>query len=101
MRKTITKDIPTTTVRAAVYNIDTDSVSDREYTLYGKFINDKALKKALDAVVDPKDRIIHVKDTTSTINVCCMPLETFLEHSIIEASKVVKPDEAADGNEDD
>lgn len=101
MRKTITKEIPTTTVRAAVYNIDTEAVSDREYTVYGRFINDKALKKALDAVVDPKDRIIHVKDTATTINVCCMPLATFLEHSTIEVSKVVNPGETSDGNEDD
>lgn len=91
MRKTITKVIPTITVRAAVYNIDTDAVSDREYTLCGRFINDKALKKALDAVVDPKDRIIHVKDTVTALNVCCMPLGTFLEHSTIEASKGGEP----------
>lgn len=89
MRKTITKDIPTTTVRAAVYNIDTDTVSEREYTLFGKFINDKALKKALYAATDPKDRIIHVKGITQCINVCCMSLETFLEHSTVEATRPV------------
>lgn len=101
MRKTITKEIPSTIVRAAVYNIDTDTVTEKEYTLFGKFINDKALKKALYAAVDSQDRIIHVKGTTSAINVCCMSLETFLEHSTIEVSKVVEADETADGNEDD
>lgn len=102
MRRTITKDIPVTTVRAAVYNIDTDTVSEREYTLIGKFINDKAIKKALDAVVDPKDRIIHVKESTSVINVCCMSTEKFFEHSTVEAIREIGArHEAADGNEDD
>ena len=101
VRRTITKEIPTTVVSAAVYNVETETVRIQDYTLMGKFINDKLVMKALNKALNSKDRLIHVKSITSVINVCFMSLETFLEHSTIEVSKVVYSDEADDGNQDD
>lgn len=102
MRKTITKDIPITTVKAVVYTIENNMVSDREYNLIGHFSQESKLNKALAAELDPGERIVYVKEVIKAIAMCTMSTAYFLDHAKVNIpTKESAADETADGNEDD
>lgn len=102
MRKTITKDIPITTVKAVVYTIENNMVSDREYNLIGHFSQESKLNKALAAELDPGERIVYVKEVIKAIAMCTMSTAYFLAHAKVNiTTNESAADETADGNEDD
>lgn len=102
MRKTITKDIPITTVKAVVYTIENDMVSDREYNIIGHFSQESRLNKAIAAELDTGERIVYVKEVIKAIAMCTMSTDYFLAHAKVNIpSKESAADETADGNEDD
>lgn len=102
MRKTITKDIPITTVKAVVYTIENNMVSDREYNLIGHFSHESKLNKALAAELDPGERIVYVKEVIKAIAMCTMNTAYFLDNAKVNIqTKESAADETADGNEDE
>lgn len=102
MRKTITKDIPITTVKVVVYTIENSMLSDREYNLIGHFSQESKLNKALVAELDPGERIVHIKEVSKSIAMCTMSAAYFLANAhVVFSTKERAADEMADGNEDD
>lgn len=100
MRKTITKDIPITTVKAVVYTIENNMVSDREYNLIGHYAQESKLNKALAAELDPGERIVHVKEAIKAIAMCTMSTAYFLANAQVSIStKECAADETEDDNE--
>lgn len=100
MRKTITKDIPTTTVKAVVYTIENNMVSDREYNLIGHYAQESKLNKALAAELDPGERIVHIKEVTKGIAMCTMSTAYFLANAQVSIStKGGAVDETEEDNE--
>lgn len=83
MRKTITKDIPVTTVKAVVYVIENNTVSDREYNLIGHFSQETKLNKALAAELDPGERIVHIKEVNKAIAMCTMSTAYFMANAYV------------------
>lgn len=102
MRKTITKDIPITTVTAVVYTIENNMVSDREYNLIGHYAQESKLNKALAAELDPGERIVNIKEVNKAIAMCTMSTAFFLANAhVVFSTKEGAADETEDGNEDD
>lgn len=100
MRKTITKDIPITTVTAVVYNIENSMVSDREYNLIGHYAQESKLNKALAAELEPGERIVHIKEVSKGIAMCTMSTAYFLDHAhVIISTKGCTADETEEDNE--
>lgn len=86
MRKTITKDIPITTVKAVVYSIENNTVSDDEFNLIGHFSQESRLNKALAAELDPGERIVHLKEVSKGIARCIMSTAYFLANAHVTIS---------------
>ncbi len=100
MRKTITKDIPITTVRAVVYTIGNNMVSDREYNLIGHFSQESKLNKAIAAELDAGERIVHIKEVSKGIAMCTMSTAYFLANAQVSIStKGGVADETEEDNE--
>lgn len=100
MRKTITKDIPITTVKVVVYTIENNMVSDREYNIIGHYAQESKLNKALAAELDSGERIVHIKEVTKCIAMCTMSTAYFLSHAQVNIStKEGAADETEEDNE--
>lgn len=100
MRKTITKGIPITTVKAVVYTIENNMVSDREYNLIGHYAQESKLNKALAAELDHGERIVHIKEVTKGIAMCTMSTAYFMANAQVSIStKGGAADETEDDNE--
>ncbi len=100
MRKTITKDIPITTVRAVVYTIENNMVSDHEFNLIGHYAQESKLNKALAAELEPGERIVHIKEVSKGIARCTMSTAYFLDHAhVIISTKEGAADETEEDNE--